>query len=89
MSKNNEWKENIIVRDNPKNIKPTHNFTYLGIQIETTLKWNLNIQDSKLSIIAQPNTRLNALKLARQHMSNTALLKIANGIFLCKTAIWN
>ena len=84
MSKNPESLQTLKIKDNPKNITPTKNFTYLGIQIDNSLKWNLNLLDSKKSVYRQLNQRLNTLKLARSHMSNKALLIMANGLFYAK-----
>ena len=83
-SKNSELKNSLKIKDTKKDITPTNNFTYLGIEIDTSLKWNYNITDSKKSVMKQLNTRLNALILARKHMKTKTLLQVANGIFYSK-----
>ena len=45
ISKDPEIKKSIYLTAQPKNVKPSSGFTYLGIDVSDTLKWNYYIED--------------------------------------------
>ena len=67
-----------------KPIKPQRNMTYLGIEIQDSLKWNYFIQDSKNNLIQALQKRLNAVKIIRNQISFKTTKTLLNGLFHSK-----
>ena len=52
ISNKTEIRKKMFLTAQPKNVLPLRGFTYLGIDIADTLKWNFFIEDSKNNLIA-------------------------------------
>ena len=76
--------ENLFLRAHPKNVHPTKTFTYLGIEIEDTLKWNSFLDTSKNNIVNQLKKRLVALRHLKKFADLKIMKQYANGIFHSK-----
>ena len=63
---------------------PSRSFTYLGIPIQDTARWNFFIQESSESLIKGLTNRINAIKKLRNVMTTKLTKTIINGVFMSK-----
>ena len=94
ITENNKIRDEIKIEigNNQEPIIPQRNMTYLGIEIQDTLKWNYFIQDSKNNLMKALQTRINSVKIIRNLMNFKTTKMILNGIFHSKllygAALW-
>ena len=77
-------KQSLNLKALPENVLPSRGFTYLGVDIDETLKWNYFLEDSKNNLISQLKKRLTALRMMKKFANFDLMKKYANGIFLSK-----
>ena len=73
---------NVPGRNEP--LIPSRSFTYLGIPIQDTARWNYFIQESPESLIKGLKNRINAVKKLRNLMTTKLTKTIINGVFMSK-----